>query len=62
MIEKLLSNLYQRLHISGPINVSSKILDSFDSEGIVKHLKKCKNVICMIGAGVSTCKKKHEYF
>ena len=31
-------------------------LDSLDIDGVVKYLKTCKNVICMIGAGISTCK------
>jgi hypothetical protein len=33
-----------------------KNLDSLDIDGVVKYLKTCKNVICMIGAGISTCK------
>ena len=57
-MEKLLSNLYKRFHISETNNSSNRYrqLESLDPEGVAKYLKKCKNVICMIGAGVSTCK------
>jgi hypothetical protein len=33
-----------------------KNLDSLDIDGVAKYLKTCKNVICLIGAGISTCK------
>ena len=33
-----------------------KKLPSLDLEGVASYLKTCKNVVCMVGAGISTCK------
>ena len=32
-----------------------KKLETLDINGIAKHLKTCKNIIFMSGAGISTC-------
>lgn len=40
-----------------PKDVSNlKKLETVDLKGIAKHLKTCKNIIFMSGAGISTCK------
>ena len=40
-----------------PKDVSKlKKLETLDLNGIAKHLKTCKNIIFMSGAGISTCK------
>lgn len=36
-------------------NVEKK-LESLDLVGLANYMSKCQNIICMIGAGVSTCK------
>lgn len=36
------------------ISNATKKLESLNIDGIVKYLPTCKNVICMIGAGIST--------
>jgi hypothetical protein len=45
----------EKLELSETRSYSQK-LTSLNLNGVAEYLKNCKNVICMIGAGISTCK------
>lgn len=54
-MSQLMSNFFQRMSISDTPKYANK-LSSLNVEGVANYLQNCKNVICMLGAGVSTCK------
>jgi hypothetical protein len=50
---KLMFSMFQDMAVS---TETPKKLETLNIEGVVDYLNTCKNVICMIGAGISTCK------
>lgn len=45
-------------------NIHKQVLETVDFEGVIKHWKNdgFKNVVLMVGAGISTCKSLIFYF
>lgn len=56
-VDSLRKYLAEKLGISDKDEEKIKILDSVSLDGIADYVKnkKCKNVITMAGAGISTC-------
>ena len=49
--------LSQMSHLKLSEESESKKLEAFDIASVTKYMKTCKNIIFMVGAGISTCKQ-----